>query len=49
MKRRESERAGGDEYTLDEIAEILGITRKRVRQIEAQAFKKLRRPDDRQF
>ena len=44
MKRRETERAGGGEYTLEEIAEILGITRERVRQIEAQALKKLRRP-----
>ena len=41
MKRRETERAGGCEYTLEEIAEILGITRERVRQIEAQALKKL--------
>ena len=32
------------EYTLDEIAKILGITRERVRQIEAQALKKLRSP-----
>ncbi len=31
-------------YTLQEIANILGITRERVRQIETQAIKKLRHP-----
>ena len=34
----------GDSYTLQEIAEIMGITRERVRQIEAQALKKLKHP-----
>ncbi len=33
------------EYTLEEIARILGITRERVRQIERQALKKLRNPE----
>lgn len=32
------------EFTLDEIAKILGITKERVRQIEAQALKKLKHP-----
>ena len=34
----------GGEYTLEEIAQKLGITRERVRQIEQQAIKKLRSP-----
>ncbi len=34
----------GDSYTLQEIAEIMGITRERVRQIETQALKKLKHP-----
>lgn len=34
----------GNTYTLQEIANILGITRERVRQIEVQAIKKLRHP-----
>ena len=33
------------EYTLDEIAKILGLTRERVRQIERMALKKLKHPD----
>jgi len=32
------------DYTLDEVAEILSITRERVRQIEAQAIRKLQHP-----
>jgi len=32
------------EYTLEEIAKIMGITKERVRQIEAQALKKLKHP-----
>lgn len=32
------------DYTLEEIAKMLGITRERVRQIEAQAIKKLKSP-----
>jgi len=32
------------DYTLEEIAKILGITRERVRQIENQALKKLKSP-----
>ena len=31
-------------YTFEEIARILGISKERVRQIEAQAIKKLRAP-----
>ncbi len=34
----------GGEYTLVEIAQKLGITRERVRQIEQHALKKLRSP-----
>ena len=34
----------GGEYTFAEIAQKLGITRERVRQIEQQAIKKLRSP-----
>lgn len=30
------------EYTLEEIAEILGISKERVRQIEQQAIRKMR-------
>jgi len=33
------------DYTLEEIAAYLGITRERVRQIEQVALKKLRRPE----
>jgi RNA polymerase primary sigma factor len=33
------------DYTLEEIAKILGITRERVRQIETQALKKLKSPN----
>ena len=32
------------EMTLDEVANILGITKERVRQIEKMALKKLRHP-----
>ena len=31
-------------YTLEEIGEVLGVTRERVRQIETKAIKKLRHP-----
>jgi RNA polymerase primary sigma factor len=35
---------GGDEHTLDEIGRRFGVTRERVRQIEAEALGKLRSP-----
>ncbi|MAK46054.1 MAG: hypothetical protein CMI24_02175 [Opitutae bacterium] len=35
--------------TLEEIAAIMGVTRERVRQIEAQALKKLRHPSRMQY
>ena len=34
----------GDTYTLQEIADRLGVTRERARQIEMQALKKLKHP-----
>lgn len=34
----------GDTYTLQEIADTLGVTRERARQIEMQALKKLKHP-----
>ena len=34
----------GSNYTLQEIANIFGISRERVRQIEVQAIKKLKHP-----
>jgi RNA polymerase primary sigma factor len=34
----------GNSHTLDEVAQLFGITRERVRQIEARALKKLRQP-----
>jgi DNA-directed RNA polymerase sigma subunit (sigma70/sigma32) len=34
----------GDSYTLQEIADTLGVTRERARQIEIQALKKLKQP-----
>ncbi|HEV2123086.1 MAG TPA: sigma-70 family RNA polymerase sigma factor [Chloroflexota bacterium] len=36
---------GGNIYPLEKIGERLGLTRERVRQIEAQALRKLREPD----
>lgn len=35
------------EHTLQEIAEVFGLTRERIRQIEVKAFQKLRSPDNR--
>jgi RNA polymerase primary sigma factor len=34
----------GDEHTLEEIGEILHVTRERIRQIEAKALRKMRHP-----
>src|SRR5262245_14917513 len=34
----------GTEYTLGEVGQIFGVTRERIRQIEAKAFRKLRHP-----
>lgn len=34
----------GDDYTLQEIGDKLGLTRERVRQIEMSALKKLKHP-----
>ena len=35
---------GGGERTLEEVAEHFGLTRERIRQIEARAMSKLRHP-----
>ena len=35
---------GGGERTLEEVAEYFGLTRERIRQIEARAMSKLRHP-----
>jgi RNA polymerase primary sigma factor len=34
----------GKEYTLEEVGQLFGVTRERIRQIEAKALKKLRHP-----
>jgi RNA polymerase sigma factor (sigma-70 family) len=39
-----SENCPGRQLTLEEIGQIMGVTRERVRQIEAKALKKLRHP-----
>ena len=46
MKKQKSPRTEPihTEYSLEEIARILGISRERVRQIERSALKKLRHP-----
>jgi len=36
--------AGSAEHTLEEVGKIFGVTRERIRQIEARALEKLRRP-----
>ena len=35
---------GGDSQTLEQVGQAFGVTRERIRQIEAKALKKLRRP-----
>jgi RNA polymerase primary sigma factor len=32
------------EHTLEEVGKVFGVTRKRIRQIEAQALEKVRHP-----
>ena len=39
-----SKNCPGRQLTLEEIGEIMGVTRERVRQIEAHALRKLRHP-----
>jgi hypothetical protein len=39
-----SENCPGREFTLEEIAILMGVTRERVRQIEFRALRKLRHP-----
>jgi RNA polymerase primary sigma factor len=35
---------GGQQHTLEEVGKRLGVTRERIRQIEATALRKLRHP-----
>jgi RNA polymerase primary sigma factor len=37
--------ADGKTYSLQEVGDLVGITRERVRQIESQAMKRLRKPE----
>ena len=39
-----AENCPGREFTLEEIANLMGVTRERVRQIEYRALRKLRHP-----
>ena len=39
-----AEKSPGRQLTLEEIGIVMGVTRERVRQIEAQALRKLRHP-----
>jgi RNA polymerase primary sigma factor len=34
----------GEDYTLEQVGEKLGLTRERIRQIQAQALRRLRHP-----
>jgi len=45
MTTKNDDRKYHSEYTLEEIAKILGMTRERVRQIERNALKKLKHPE----
>jgi RNA polymerase primary sigma factor len=39
----------GRSYTLEEVGQKMGVTRERVRQIEAQALNRLRQPNNREM
>ena len=39
----------GESYTLEEVGRKMGVTRERVRQIEAQALGRLRNPDQKEL
>lgn len=41
--------AAGDEVTLDEVGQLIGVSRERVRQVEAQALRKLQRKPGREL
>ena len=44
-----SEHSPGRQLTLEEIGKVMGVTRERVRQIEAHALRKLRHPSRMRF